>query len=98
MARLAGVPGPVIDSARHKLLDLERSPTARKGRNKPEPLQNDLFAQPEVIERVVEKTVVRESAIEQALARLDVDGLTPRAALDKLYELRELLRHDKAAR
>ncbi|RZU37010.1 DNA mismatch repair protein MutS [Fluviicoccus keumensis] len=98
VARLAGVPGPVIDSARHKLLDLERSPTARKGRNKPEPLQNDLFAQPEIIERVVEKTVVRESAIEQALAQLDVDGLTPRAALDKLYELRELLRHDKAAR
>ena len=98
VARLAGVPAPVIDSARRKLLDLERSPVARKGRNKPEPLQNDLFAQPEVIERVVEKTVVRESVVEQALQQLDVDGLSPRAAMGKLYELRELLRHDKLAR
>ncbi len=98
VARLAGVPAPVIASARHKLKDLERSPVARKGRNRPEPLQNDLFAEPVVIERVVEKTVVRDSAVETALAALDPDSLTPRAALEQLYALQQLLRHDKAAR
>ena len=96
-ARLAGVPHGVIQAAQHKLQELEQSPVARRARARPSPQQSDLFSEPAVVERVVEKRVRIPGPVEEALARLDIDSLSPRAALETLYTLRVLLTHDKAA-
>ena len=42
-------------------------------------MQGDMFAS------------LEPSKVEETLAKLDVDGLTPRDALNRLYELKELL-------
>ena len=93
VAKLAGVPMVVIHAAQHKLHELEHSPTAKKAKNKPAPLQAGLFSEPEVIERIVERVVEtpRVSVVEQALQAINVDNLTPRAALQQLYDLQALL-------
>ena len=93
VAKLAGVPMVVIHAAQHKLHELEHSPTAKKAKNKPAPLQAGLFSEPEIIERVVERVVEtpRVSVVEQALQAINVDNLTPRAALQHLYDLQALL-------
>ncbi|MDO9179763.1 MAG: DNA mismatch repair protein MutS [Agitococcus sp.] len=93
VAKLAGVPMAVIHAAQHKLQELEQSPIAKKAKNKPNPMQVGLFSQPEIVERVVERVIEqpRVSAVEQALQALNVDNLTPRAALQHLYDLQALL-------
>ena len=93
VAKLAGVPMAVIHAAQHKLHELEHSPTAKKAKNKPAPLQAGLFSEPEVIERIVERVVEtpRVSVVEQTLQAINVDNLTPRAALQHLYDLQALL-------
>ncbi|PTQ88154.1 DNA mismatch repair protein MutS [Agitococcus lubricus] len=91
VAKLAGVPLVVIQAAQHKLHELEQSPLAKKAKNKPAPLQTGLFSEPMIIEKVVEKVRSKPSLVEQNLAALDVDNLTPRAALQHLYELQALL-------
>ncbi len=98
VAKLAGVPQDVIRNARAQLSHLEGSaapanPTLTKtttpsaGPETPkgsarvnEPvMQGDMFAS------------LEPSKVEETLAELDVDGLTPRDALNRLYELKELL-------
>jgi len=76
VAKLAGVPMAVIHAAQHKLHELEHSPTAKKAKNKPAPMQAGLFSEPEVIERVVERVVEtpRVSVVEQALQAINVDN------------------------
>ena len=56
-------------------------------------MQAGLFSEPEIIERVVERVVEtpRVSVVEQALQAINVDNLTPRAALQHLYDLQALL-------
>ncbi|WP_027858808.1 DNA mismatch repair protein MutS [Marinobacterium jannaschii] len=82
VAKLAGVPQNVIHNARGKLLQLEESSQEQSqpitASLPPQPLQNDLFSsQPHP---VVEK-----------LNSLSPDELTPRQALDLLYELKGAL-------
>ncbi len=89
VAKLAGVPMTVIELAQHKLHELEQSPMAKKAKNKPLPQQTALFGEPMVIEKVIERP--RISQVETALKALDIDSLTPRAALQHLYELQTLL-------
>ncbi|MBL3557580.1 MULTISPECIES: DNA mismatch repair protein MutS [Marinobacter] len=98
VAKLAGVPQEVIRNAREQLSHLEGSAapanpalgTATKAAVEPdkakrpprasEPvMQGDMFAS------------LEPSKVEETLAKLDVDGLTPRDALDRLYQLKELL-------
>ncbi|MDD3528802.1 MAG: DNA mismatch repair protein MutS [Gallionellaceae bacterium] len=77
VARLAGVPGPVVNAARRKLVELENAQVASAG-------QGDLFASlPPVPEP--EPTPVLDR-----LNGIDPDGLSPREALDILYELKRL--------
>jgi DNA mismatch repair protein MutS len=82
VARLAGIPVPVLQAAQEKLKELERG-ALRDAR--PEqasasvPAQNDLFS-PSQPHPVIE-----------SLHALDVNELTPRQALDKLYELKAQL-------
>ena len=78
MAALAGVPRTVIDNARRKLEQLERQARSAQQRSAPV-TQLDLFLAPEP------HPVVRR------LETLDVDGLSPREALNLLFELKRSL-------
>jgi DNA mismatch repair protein MutS len=76
VARLAGVPAGVLVRARQLLAELERErPVAGSGGDTPDQLSLGIAAP--------EHPVVAE------LAQLDIEGLTPIAALNKLAELRE---------
>lgn len=75
VARLAGVPPVVVNAARRKLFELENAEVASRS-------QGDLFAP------------TLEAEPSPALARLtaiDPDRLSPREALDLVYELKRLL-------
>ncbi len=79
VARLAGLPSEVIDSAREELQRLENpAKPSNKNPATPAPLQSDLFS-PATDTRLVD-----------ALCKLDPDDLSPRAALDALYNLKLL--------
>jgi DNA mismatch repair protein MutS len=76
VARLAGVPASVLVRARQLLADLERErPVAGSGGGVPDQLSLGIAAP--------QHPVIAE------LAQLDIEGLTPIAALNKLAELRE---------
>jgi DNA mismatch repair protein MutS len=77
VAALAGIPGAVIREARRRLRQLENREVAAG-------LQPDLFASAAAPEPEPHPAV-------DALAALDPDSLTPRAALEKLYELKKLV-------
>lgn len=77
VARLAGVPTAVVNAARRKLVELENAQVASAG-------QGDLFAA---------APASAEMAANPALDHLDAidpDRLTPREALDLIYELKRL--------
>jgi DNA mismatch repair protein MutS len=76
VAALAGVPAPVIQSAKKHLLKLEQQEIAND-------MQGDLFAV-----AAEEKT---PHPLEEALRRVEPDELTPKAALELVYSLRKLL-------
>ncbi|SER50703.1 DNA mismatch repair protein MutS [Halopseudomonas bauzanensis] len=76
VAQLAGVPRPVIDRARQHLADLEQQSlhqTASGSVRDSMPLQNDLFA-------------AAPHPLVEALQRLKPDELSPRQALELLYQ------------
>ena len=79
VARLAGMPAPLIRQARATLEALEAK--AQSGQ-----AQVDLFAPPAAAAAAAEP-----SAAEQALTAIDPDRLSPREALEALYKLRALL-------
>lgn len=98
VAKLAGVPQDVIRNAKEQLSHLEGGaaparPAAdhtavapaepekqpRTARVSEPVMQADMFAS------------LEPSKVEECLADLDVDGLTPRDAVNRLYELKELL-------
>ena len=99
VAKLAGVPQDVIRNAKTQLAHLEgleagsnpspapvsvnepkpATPSAAKTASVDAVYQGDMFA------------VAEPSEVEQALEKLDLDGITPRDALNQLYELKELL-------
>jgi DNA mismatch repair protein MutS len=76
VAKLAGIPGPVLKAAADKLQELERGEHTVQAAS---PAQVDLFS-----------AAGPHPAI-SALEALDVDALTPRQALEKLYELKAAL-------
>jgi DNA mismatch repair protein MutS len=78
VARLAGVPAPVVNHARHALAALETQQAMSRQ-------QVDLFAPPPAAQ------APSPSAVEAAVAALNPDALSPREALDALYQLRNLL-------
>ena len=102
VAKLAGVPNPVIDMAKsilkkleyqetgtqlkieggvsfqpRKEADLPDKPRSKADSEKTQVLQKDLFAQ-------------TPSELELALGAVDLDSLTPKAALDLLYQLKSM--------
>jgi DNA mismatch repair protein MutS len=78
VAKLAGVPAAVLHHARHALAALEQ----RAGEGN---AQVDLFAPPPATE-----TRQAASPVEAALAQINPDQLSPREALDALYQLKRL--------
>ncbi|MBR9870756.1 MAG: DNA mismatch repair protein MutS [Gammaproteobacteria bacterium] len=98
VAKLAGVPQDVIQHAKAQLAHLEGSagPAAELPKTESAPaqasapppstaehsaFQSDMFAS------------MGPSDVERALEKLDIDGLSPRDALNQLYELQALLRN-----
>ena len=77
VARLAGMPAPLIRQARAALEALESNSSAQQA-------QVDLFAAPPPT------PTVEPSAIDLAIDALEPDMLSPREALDALYRLKKL--------
>jgi DNA mismatch repair protein MutS len=92
VAQLAGVPQPVIRSARKHLARLEAQALDATP-------QRDLFAAPSADpyaedEAPVQAAAVSDPAVDALLGALDTidpDALTPREALEQLYQLKRLL-------
>jgi DNA mismatch repair protein MutS len=80
VAALAGVPKTVISDARKTLAELEARSHSHVASMTPQaldnPMQANLFAPP--------------SAIEEAIAAIDPDELTPKQALEALYRLKNI--------
>jgi len=79
VAQLAGLPRSVLHRAREVLEEMEgnrgQAGPARKKRRKEMAVQIPLFGQ--------------KSPLEKELEKLDIDGMTPLDALNKLYELKK---------
>lgn len=88
VAKLAGLPASVVERARIILDKLEASD--REGVGKSKTLIDDLplFSTPQLAPVVPKK----ENQTEKRLAEVNPDELTPREALQVLYELKDLLR------
>jgi len=83
VARLAGMPTPVLNHARHALDALETGATASRA-------QVDLFAPPPASQDN------SPGPLESALNAIQPDALTPREALDALYRLKKLAQREQA--
>ena len=77
VAKLAGVPAGVVNHARGALAALETQQVQARA-------QVDLFATPP------ELATPGQSAVDKALATIEPDALSPREALDALYQLKKL--------
>jgi DNA mismatch repair protein MutS len=81
VAKLAGIPAPVLNHARHALLALESKQSESKN-------QVDLFAVPTSIEAEA------ASPVDAALAAINPDNLSPREALEALYALKKIAKNN----
>jgi DNA mismatch repair protein MutS len=79
VAKLAGIPAPVLQAAQEKLLELERGAILEQQANADFRAQDDLFSAPQ------------PHPVIDLLKAVNVDDLTPREALDTLYELKTRL-------
>ena len=79
VAKLAGVPADAIARAKSVLSRLENEQDGAAG---------TLSGLPLFSAQILETPPPQPSKLETAIASLDVDSLTPRAALDVLYELK----------
>jgi DNA mismatch repair protein MutS len=77
VARLAGMPAAVVNHAQHALESLEAKASETQA-------QVDLFAPPPAA------AAPAAGAVEKALQALDPDALSPRDALEALYQLKKL--------
>ena len=84
VAKLAGIPPAVVARAR-QVLDRLETQTASPARLDDLPLFADVAAQVAAGQGMGEP-----SALERAVAELDLDGMSPREALEVLYRLRGL--------
>ena len=84
VAKLAGVPASVIDDAKEKLRSLEDN-EIRKATGSSQ-AQPDLFATETFI------TQVQPDPLHDAIEQINIDELTPKEALNLLYELKSKLK------
>lgn len=92
VASLAGVPTAVVQRARQHLQTLE-------GRQKSasESVTETALSRPALVPEVVVQTVTEPHPAVTTLSRVDVEEMTPRQALDLLYQLKELVRREQSA-
>ena len=93
VAALAGVPKPVITMAKQRLAHLEELSAQTRNVND-SPQADLLFAEPisqnsAEISPLAEVNLPEESPLEKALAEIEPDELTPRQALEALYQLKK---------
>ena len=92
VAKLAGLPTSVIQRAEAVLVQLEETDRASPASLVDDlPLFSAAIAQPQVTEAPADPAA---AAVREALAGLDPDDLTPRAALEALYRLKRLAGND----
>lgn len=87
VARLAGLPASVVERARDVLTRLEDADR----KNPASSLIDDLPLFQVAVRRDEASRARGTSKVEEALRAIDLDDLTPRAALDALYELKKKL-------
>lgn len=87
VARLAGLPASVVERARDVLTRLEDADR----KNPASSLIDDLPLFQVAVRRDEAYRARGTSKVEEALRAIDLDDLTPRAALDALYELKKKL-------
>lgn len=85
VASLAGIPSAVVRDARRTLLELE-SQSVRQQSVNGEQTQNDFFDAPEALPPV--EPLQGNHPLIAELTSIDPDSLTPRQALDLLYQLK----------
>ena len=91
VAKLAGLPKPAIDFARTKLQQLEQ------GVDAPAPLADTLTQTKEQLKKTSATPPQKDlfshnsSPIEQYVEGLGIDDMSPREALNALYEMKKLL-------
>jgi len=96
VAKLAGIPASVIKEAQKRLKILEK----QQHHHLQNTVQNDLFSsleheiETQVVEKIVE--VEAQSPALELLDKIDVDDLTPRQALEQLYQLKALFKSSQA--
>jgi DNA mismatch repair protein MutS len=83
VAQLAGVPAAVIRAARRHLARLESQAVDGTA-------QLDLFASPSAEPEDSEPAAPQANPLREALDAIDPDALTPREALERLYELKRM--------
>ncbi len=83
VAALAGMPANVLNQARHALQSLEERALAQNEQNE----QSDLFTKAPLPDQTPDSEGQKIKAL---LASIDPDALTPREALDALYDLKRL--------
>ncbi len=88
VARLAGLPAPVVARAQEILRNLEQTEFDREGRPRLAHGQDDA---PEAGRQLALFSARREEALVQELRRLDLDGMTPLSALALLAEFKKRL-------
>jgi len=92
VAKLAGIPASVIKEAQKRLKILEK----QQHQQLQNTVQNDLFSsleheiETQVVEKIIE--VEAQSPALELLDKIDVDDLTPRQALEQLYQLKALFK------
>ncbi|MGY2575854.1 DNA mismatch repair protein MutS [Vibrio sp. C8] len=84
VAGLAGVPKSVIKNARSKLTQLEQHSLQQNGQ-----LSSVSSSRVDIANQL--SLIPEPSEVENALAEIDPDDLTPRQALEELYRLKKLL-------
>ncbi len=85
VAKLAGIPGSVIRTARQKLRELE----SQSSGHVQAPLQNELFASNNIATPAPSKADLLVTELQDSLSP---DDMSPREALDFAYELQQKLR------
>lgn len=95
VAKLAGVPQSVIGNAKAqlKLLEGSAAPAATKRASVAEAGHRHPAAPSKAVYQGDMFSSAEPSAVEEALQDLDLDGLSPRGAMNRLYELKELLKN-----
>ena len=90
VAKLAGLPAPVIKRAKKVLEELETK------NNQAEKLAGDLplFAAVEQEMKAEEEYVKEESSVQKAVREINPDALSPREALDIIYQLVQMVKDE----